>query len=58
LYLVTKQNFTGISKDFVYWILTQGQQYIPENGYIQLSSNTIAKQIDYLENGIHPETSS
>jgi len=55
LYLVTKQNFTGITKDFVYWILTQGQQYIPDNGYIQLSTIDINTQITYLELGRRPE---
>ena len=57
LHLVTKDNFTGITKDFVYWILTDGQEFIPDNGYIQLSSNTITTQITYLETSIRPETS-
>ena len=58
LHIVTKENFTGITKDFVYWILTDGQQYIPENGYIQLSQTTIYTQIDYLESGTRPEIAS
>ncbi len=55
LNIVTKQNFSGITKDFVYWILTDGQQFIPENGYIQLSADTINSQITYLETGSRPE---
>ncbi|MFH1014174.1 MAG: PstS family phosphate ABC transporter substrate-binding protein [Thermoplasmatota archaeon] len=55
LHLVTKQNFSGITKDFVYWILTDGQQYIPDNGYIQLSPDMIDLQITYMETGSRPE---
>ena len=55
LHLVTKDEFKGITKDFVYWILTDGQQYVPENGYIILSSTMIDQQIDYLETGVRPE---
>jgi len=51
LHLVAKNNFTGITKKFVYWILTDGQQYVPENGYIQLSEEMINKQLQYLETG-------
>jgi len=55
LHLVVKNNFSGISKDFVYWILTEGQQYVPDSGYIELSETTIANQIKYLEEGKRPE---
>jgi len=56
LHLVTKNNFTGITKDFVYWILTDGQQYVPDSGYIQLSEETISEQTEYLEQGKRPKT--
>jgi len=55
LHLVTKENFKGIAKDFVYWILTDGQQYVSENGYITLSLTMINQQIDFLETGVRPE---
>lgn len=54
LHLVTKTNFDDkeIAKNFVNWILIDGQQYVSQNGYIQLSQETIQGQISYLENGI------
>ena len=53
LHLVTKTNFDDneVAKNFVNWILTDGQQYVTKSGYIQLSSETIQDQLDYLENG-------
>jgi len=36
LYLVTKGNPTGIVREFLIWILTEGQQYLSEIGYISL----------------------
>ena len=56
LHLVTKNSFTGVTKEFVYWILTDGQQYVPDGGYIQLSEEMIDEQITYLEQGERPET--
>lgn len=56
LHLVTKNSFTKVAKEFVYWILTDGQQYVPDNGYIQLSEDMIDEQIEYLEQGERPET--
>ncbi len=41
LYLVTKDKFRGLSKGFLRWILTNGQQYVEENGYIRLSKNHV-----------------
>jgi len=49
LHLVTKDAFTGITKEFVTWILTEGQQYIPENGYIQLPEEVIAAELAKLD---------
>jgi len=54
LHLVTKNNFSGITKNFVYWILTEGQKFVPDGGYIQLSEETISKQTEYLEEGFRP----
>jgi phosphate transport system substrate-binding protein len=36
LYLVTKESFKGLAKIFVRWILTDGQKYVEEIGYIKL----------------------
>ncbi len=52
LHLVTRDSFTGITKEFVYWILTDGQQYVLSSGYVQLSAEIINEQIEYLESGI------
>jgi phosphate transport system substrate-binding protein len=53
--LVTLHQFTGISKDFVYWILTTGQQYVLDAGYVPLPQTAITQQLSYLENGTRPE---
>ncbi len=55
LHLVTKTSFSGVTKDFINWILTEGQQYVSESGYIELSNETISLQIGYLETGERPE---
>lgn len=36
LYLVTKGYPSGLTRDFLIWILTEGQQYVGEVGYISL----------------------
>ncbi|MGZ3537506.1 MAG: PstS family phosphate ABC transporter substrate-binding protein [Thermodesulfobacteriota bacterium] len=41
LYLLTKDRFKGLSKEFLRWILTDGQKYVEENGYIKLSKNHV-----------------
>jgi len=41
LYLLTKDSFKGLSKEFLRWILTEGQKYVEENGYIKLSKNDV-----------------
>ncbi|PNX53445.1 MAG: hypothetical protein BV458_04425 [Thermoplasmata archaeon M9B2D] len=55
LHLVTANNFTGIVKDFVHWILVEGQQYVLDAGYVPLSDLIIATQLQYLESGTRPE---
>jgi phosphate transport system substrate-binding protein len=51
VYLVTLNNFTGITKDFVEWILTDGQQYVFENGYGAVPSDVLQEQLRILESG-------
>lgn len=48
LYLVTKDEFKGETKKFIEWILTDGQEYVPRNGYIQLSSEKINAGLEWL----------
>jgi phosphate transport system substrate-binding protein len=55
--IVTYKNFTGITKDFVYWILTDGQQYVLDAGYVQLPNDVIQQQLTYLQTGKRPEIS-
>ncbi|MBN2598961.1 MAG: substrate-binding domain-containing protein [Candidatus Thermoplasmatota archaeon] len=54
LHLVTKTNFTGITKDFIAWILTDGQQYVLSSGYVKLSDEIIQQQMSYLNSGLRP----
>jgi phosphate transport system substrate-binding protein len=49
VYLVTLNNFTGITKDFVEWILTEGQQYTFDNGYGAVPSDILDDQLRILE---------
>jgi phosphate transport system substrate-binding protein len=49
LHLVTKDKFTGLTKEFVKWILTDGQQYVTETGYIQLPQERIEQELEKLE---------
>jgi phosphate transport system substrate-binding protein len=55
LHLVTKGNFSGMVKDFVQWILTDGQQYVEISGYLKLPDATLDLQLQYLNAGIRPE---
>jgi phosphate transport system substrate-binding protein len=48
LNLVTKGNFSGPSKQFVQWILTDGQQYVQEAGYIALPKDKIELNLKKL----------
>jgi ABC-type phosphate transport system substrate-binding protein len=48
LYFVTKNMFTGIAKEFVRWVLNDGQQYAVEVGYVALSAEKVAEQLNKL----------
>ena len=52
--LATLHNFSGITKQFVYWILTTGQQYVLDAGYVPLPQVNITQEIQYLESGTRP----
>jgi len=47
-YLVTKDGFSGASKDFVRWILTDGQAYVVESGYVPLKDEVLQEQLAKL----------
>jgi len=49
LNLVTKGKPTGIVNDFIKWTLTDGQQYIPEQGYIVLPASIITEGLKKVE---------
>jgi len=53
--LVTKGEFKGIAKEFVRWILTDGQKYCSEVGYVPLTSELAESQLAKLGNE-EPET--
>jgi len=48
-YLVTKNQFTGVALDFVKWILTDGQSYVPTAGYVALTSDVLSAQMAKLQ---------
>jgi phosphate transport system substrate-binding protein len=48
IYLVTLNEFTGETKEFVRWILTDGQQYVFSGGYGTLTDEIIAEQLQIL----------
>lgn len=48
LYLMTKGQFKGAVKTFVQWILTDGQKYIGEAGYISISQPQIDAALQKL----------
>lgn len=49
VYLVTLNDFTGITKDFVAWILGDGQQYTFSNGYGPVPSDILDDQLQIVE---------
>jgi phosphate transport system substrate-binding protein len=48
LNLVAKNTFSGPAKDFVSWILTDGQQYVSETGFIPLPSDELMTELKKL----------
>jgi len=49
LYLITKDRFQGPSKTFVQWILTEGQKYVSEVGYIKITPKQITESLTKLD---------
>ncbi|MGB3903876.1 MAG: PstS family phosphate ABC transporter substrate-binding protein [Anaerolineae bacterium] len=50
LYLVTQGGFQGLAEEFVRWILTEGQQYAEEVGYISLTDAQLREALGKLGN--------
>jgi phosphate transport system substrate-binding protein len=50
LYLLTKNGFKDLTKEFVRWILTDGQKYVDETGYIPLTKTQVNTALKKLEN--------
>lgn len=48
-YVICKGTPGETEYKFIKWILTEGQQYVKGNGYVNLSENTIQAQLDKLE---------
>ena len=49
LYLIAKDSFKEPSKTFVKWILTEGQKYVSEVGYIKITQKQINESLKKLE---------
>ncbi|HEY3278316.1 MAG TPA: substrate-binding domain-containing protein [Syntrophorhabdaceae bacterium] len=49
LNLITKERFKGPAKIFVKWILTEGQKYVDEVGYIRLEDSLIKDTIRKMD---------
>ncbi len=49
LYLLTLKSFKGVSREFVRWILTEGQKYVEEAGYIQLPPDRLNQELAKLK---------
>jgi phosphate transport system substrate-binding protein len=49
LNLVTNGKPTGVTEAFIRWILTDGQQFISESGYIALPPDTLAEMLQKVE---------
>ena len=49
LNLVTNGKPSGVTQDFIKWILTDGQQYVGEAGYIQLSPGQLQEALQKIQ---------
>jgi phosphate transport system substrate-binding protein len=49
LYLLTRKSFKGLTREFVRWILTDGQKYVEETGYIPLTKIQVNAALKKME---------
>ena len=52
LYLVTKDKYSGLTGEFVRWILTDGQKYVDAMGYIALPQSKIDAGLQKLGDNV------
>ena len=48
-YVVAKGPFSGTSKDFIIWILTDGQKFVSQNGYVTLSHGKLEEEMEKIK---------
>lgn len=48
LNLLALREFKGVTREFVKWVLTDGQQYASEAGYIPLSKDRVQRELDKI----------
>lgn len=48
LYLLTKNSFQGLTRSFIFWILSEGQNFVEEVGYIKLAPAQIDQALQKL----------
>lgn len=51
MFLASDGEFEGAAYDFVEWVLTGGQQYVSDNGYVPLEEDRLEAAQDDLESG-------
>jgi len=49
LYLVTKESFRSPAKEFVQWILTDGQKYVDEAGYLKIGGPQLKEALKKMK---------
>jgi len=50
-YLVSRGPFSPTAREFVRWILTDGQAFVSGNGYVNLPAVQLQQEIEYLQKG-------
>ena len=51
MFLASDGGFEGEAAEFVEWVLTEGQQYVRENGYVPLEEDRLEEAQDALPDG-------
>ena len=51
MFLASDGGFEGEAADFVEWVLTEGQQYVRDNGYVPLEEDRLVEAQDALPGG-------
>ena len=49
LHFLCKSAPQGATRDFITWVLTEGQKYVREAGFVPLSDETLAAEMKKLE---------